>query len=328
MIPPRLIRRLLAPLLLGLAVIVFLGFSVIAGVVGLVTLVADRRARLLRLAAMSAVYAAIEVAVVIAMLVTWGLRLVRLAGDGADRRVTGWALATVLGAARIINGFRVELQEPDSWAPLDRPDPVLVLARHGGIGDSFALVHLLIARYRRRPRVVLKGVLRWDPMLDVALTRMGACWLEPSSGEAGRDAIGRLAADARPGDAVLLFPEGGNWTARRRYSGMARLWRTGQGDALKTAALLEHVLPPKPGGVLACLDAQPDMPVVIIAHTGLDKITSLQQLWAALPFRVPMKMRWWPAAPAPLDESGRLRWLTTEWAVVDQWIDASPPPSE
>ena len=88
---------------------------------------------------------------------------------------------------------------------------------------------------------------------------------------------------------------------------------------------MEHVLPPKAGGVLASLDARPEIPVVVIAHTGLDRITSLRNLWRALPFEVPMRVRWWLAAPAPLGEDDRQRWLTTEWAVVDQWIDGASP---
>lgn len=85
---------------------------------------------------------------------------------------------------------------------------------------------------------------------------------------------------------------------------------------------MEHVLPPRWGGVSACLDARPDLPVVVFAHTGLDKITSVRQLWQALPFRSAMAVRWWSPPPAPAAPAERVEWLTTEWAVVDEWIDA------
>jgi 1-acyl-sn-glycerol-3-phosphate acyltransferase len=329
LILPRPLRRILTPVLLGVAVAV-VGLATIASVAGLLEALVDKRARLLRVAIIVGVYAALEVVVVVLMLAITVLRLVRIVDESADLRAVGWALGSFLGAARAVCGFRVELAEPSSLAPFEGPEPVLVLARHGGIGDSFALAHLLISRYQRRPRVVLKGVLLWDPMLDVALTRMGACWMGPSSGGAGRQAIGHLAARMGPGEALLLFPEGQNWTPRRRTSAIARLWKSGRPEAVKAAALMEHVLPPKSGGVLACLEARPQMPVVIMAHTGLDRITSPRALWRALPFEDPMRLRWWPAAPAPADEDGRLRWLTAEWAVVDQWIDASEhedPPS-
>ncbi len=85
---------------------------------------------------------------------------------------------------------------------------------------------------------------------------------------------------------------------------------------------MEHVLPPHPGGVLACLNIRPELPVVVVAHTGLEKVTNASLLWSCLPFRHPMAIRWWPAATAPTGEEARTAWLTTEWAVVDQWIDA------
>jgi hypothetical protein len=35
-----------------------------------------------------------------------------------------------------------------------------------------------------------------------------------------------------------------------------------------------------------------------------------------------MSVRWWPVAPAPSGDEGRLAWLTGQWAVVDEWVDA------
>jgi 1-acyl-sn-glycerol-3-phosphate acyltransferase len=213
-----------------------------------------------------------------------------------------------------------------AW-PWSDTEPVLALARHGGIGDSFTLVWLLAGRYGRRPRIVLKDILLWEPLIDVALTRMGACFLPPAGRreQALETRVAAIAADLRPGDALLLFPEGGNWTPRRRHAAMARLWAARKPQAARQAALFEHVLPPRAGGVLACLDVIPDIPVVVMAHTGLDKVTTAGELWGALPFQAEMSIRWWPAAPAPATEDDRLAWLTREWAVVDQWIDAHHP---
>lgn len=85
---------------------------------------------------------------------------------------------------------------------------------------------------------------------------------------------------------------------------------------------MNHVLPPRTGGVLACLQARPEIPVVMVGHTGLDEITSARDVWHALPFTTPMSVRWWPASQIPEGTTERIAWLTTEWAVVDEWIDA------
>lgn len=309
---------------------VLLAVMLALALAGLLGVVVDRRRRLLRLAAMGASYIVVEMATLALFFGSWLARPVtgpERAGK-TDLRLLAWALGRILAAARHTVGFQISLQEPPPGSPslslLTGEEPVLVLARHGGIGDSFSLVWLLAHRYRRRPRIVLKGVLLWEPLLDVALTRMNACFLPRNApaGETPGARVGALCAGLQPGDALLLFPEGGNWTPARRLRAMSRLWAARKSAALKAAALMEHVMAPRTGGVLACLKARPGLPVVVVAHTGLDEIVSAGQLWRAVPFTTPMSVTWWPAPPAPAGDEERTAWLTTEWAVVDEWIAA------
>lgn len=332
---PRPVRRLLLPgILAGEAVLLVL--LALTAVVGVLTAPVDRHLRLLRLAVMGASYVCIQWTALAWLLWAWVLRPLR-GGDWWDRtnvEVLGWALGGVLWMARRTVGLAVEIDAAARPAPFDGQDPVLVLARHGGIGDSFVLVWMLVTRHHRRPRVVLKQILLWEPLIDVTLSRIGACFLPPSrdrpggddtaSGPRGRlDAqVAALAASLVEGDALLLFPEGGNWTPRRRIRAIGRLWASRKPTAARAAVLMDHVLPPRAGGVLACLDSRPEIPVAIVAHTGLDRITTAGQMWDAVPFDVPMSLRWWPAASPPYGREERVEWLTTEWAVVDQWIDS------
>jgi 1-acyl-sn-glycerol-3-phosphate acyltransferase len=265
----------------------------------------------------------VELAVVVAFFVTWLARPVRDSEWWAavNVRLLVWAVSLVLAAARRWTGFTVEVDEPAPLEPLSGPDPILVLARHGGIGDSFALVWLLAQRYKRRPRVVLKRLLLWDPMIDVALNRAGSCFLGGAPRDTLDEQIGRTASALRPGDALLLFPEGGNWTPRRRLRAIVHLFRLRRIKEAHAAELMEHVLPPRSGGVLACLKALPHVPVVMVAHTGLDRVTSPGAVWRSLPFTTPMSVRWWPPSTPPQGEQERVAWLTAEWAVIDEWID-------
>ncbi len=354
-LPPRAVRRALAPVLLGLEAALLALFA--AGtVVGLLLAPLTRRRRPLRICAFAVGYLCIDAATVAAAFGLWVLhaRARRSRGGNrewmeANRRLLGWALGTILAWAEHCGGFRVVEEQPAGlrWpaedtvaagvdvagvdaAPLGADIPVLVLARHGGPGDSFALVHLLLEHYRRGVRIVLKEVLQADPALDILLNRLGCCFL-PSSSGAGDDLSGRLAdlAGTLVGrDTLLVFPEGGNWTPRRHHRAIRRLRADGKAEAANAAVLMTHVLPPRPAGVLAVLDAHPELPVVLVAHAGLDLITSAAGIWRALPLSVPMTVRAWPASPFPTtDGEERLAWLTTEWAVVDEWIDrhrASP----
>ena len=128
-----------------------------------------------------------------------------------------------------------------------------------------------------------------------------------------------------PDDAILLFPEGGNWTPRRHHRAISRLRRAGRREDAADAAGNPHVLPPRPAGMLACLAARPDLDVAVVAHTGLEDLVSPGLIWRALPVSArPMVIRWWhepagPAAGRPMRTGGNGSAL--QWAIVDAWID-------
>ena len=53
------------------------------------------------------------------------------------------------------------------------------------------------------------------------------------------------------------------------------------------------MLAPRPGGLLAALDAAPDADVVLVAHTGLDHLLTVADVWRELPMDKQIIMRWW-----------------------------------
>jgi len=328
---PRPIRRLLLPVDAALLLVAAVVFAVI-GAIAAVCAPLSRRRRVLRMAAFALNYCVVELAVMITAGLLW-LRHVLSGRRGAEweerwsqanQGLLAWALGRVLGAARRFLGFEVVVVETSDTSGLADLDPILVLARHGGPGDSFALVHLLLTRYHRSVRIVLKDVLQLDPALDLLLNRLDCCFLASSSGD-GRDITDRLAQMAsrlRPGDALLLFPEGANWTPDRRQRAIRHLWRHHKTHAARAATLMTNVLPPRPDGVFTCLDANPALDVVVVAHAGLDRIVRARQAWEQLPLDTPMTVRAWPTADVPKEPEDRLAWLTLEWAVVDEWVDA------
>ena len=325
-LPPRVLRRALAPvavaLLLALAAVLCVGL-----LVGIVMAPFGRRRRPLRLASFALAYNAMEVTVLLRGGLLWARHGFRRAGHHDARwkhdneKLLRWALERVLGAAHTCVGFTTALHPQSVPGPLEQTQPVLVLARHSGIGDSFSLVHLLLNRYRRHVRVAMKDILQFDPAIDLLLNRLGCCFLNRRRTDATQ-AMRDLTADAGELDAVLLFPEGGNWTPERRRRAIRRLRRERKLRAAHIATLMDHVLPPHPAGVLACLGERPDLGVVVAAHAGLDRITTIRAGWRELPFCRPMTVRLWPAVPPPPTEEARVAWLTTEWAVVDEWVDA------
>jgi len=329
--PPVVFRRAVVdPLWFPAAAVLMILLAAVAALAGLAWPLTRRR-RLLRVTLFAVLYLFADLCLVAGAVVLWSRWPVAARRDEerwnqAHARLLRWALSLVLAAARSLFGFRVELEEPPDADQL-RDRPLLVLARHGGPGDLFTLVEMLLTRYRRQPRIVMKESLQWDPGLDVMLTRLRSCFL-PSRSGAGEDLpaqLAEVAGDLSGRDAMLIFPEGGNWTPRRHRRTVAHLRRSGRRAAAAAADRNPHVLPPRPAGVLACLAARPDLDVVVVAHTGLDDLVSPAQIWRAIPLTArPMTVRWWhePAAGIPADPDDRFQWLQVQWTILDSWIGA------
>jgi 1-acyl-sn-glycerol-3-phosphate acyltransferase len=213
---------------------------------------------------------------------------------------------------------------PDVAAP-GRPD--LAFCRHAGPGDSFLLIHALVNWYDREPRIVLKDTLQWDPMIDVVLNRLPNRFITASSvarpGVTIEDQIAALATGLDHNDVLVLFPEGGNFTPRRRVRAIERLRKLGMHSMAERAERMRHVLAPRPGGTLAALDAAPGAGVSWVAHTGLERLATVGDIWRELPTDKTIVMRWWsvPADEVPEGREERIEWLFDWWAKIDDWID-------
>ncbi|OHV38442.1 MULTISPECIES: 1-acyl-sn-glycerol-3-phosphate acyltransferase [Pseudofrankia] len=328
-VPPRAVRRLLIdPLFVPVAVAGAV-LGVVSTVLGLAVAPLDRRLRLSRVSALAAAYLLAEAVAVVAGFGLWLVRpLLRSRWERAHLVLLRGMLGSLVAAAGRLMGFRLIVREPPAGTFECAGRPVLVASRHAGAGDSFALVHLVLNRYRRTPRVVLLASLQLDPAIDILLGRLGACFLRTEGADpTAVTRVNALAARLTDRDALVIFPEGANFTARRRRRVIVGLRRRGQNSRARVAEDLTHVLPPRPAGVLAALDAGTIVGTVVVAHTGLDRLTTPGQIWRALPLEMPMEVRWWwfPADELPAVGRERADWLTMHWAVVDAWIDAHHP---
>jgi 1-acyl-sn-glycerol-3-phosphate acyltransferase len=203
--------------------------------------------------------------------------------------------------------------------------PLLVCCRHAGPGDSFVLIYALMHWYDREPRVVLKDTLAWDPVIDVILHRIPARFISPNPGAGERieDQIAELARGLDENDAFVIFPEGGNFTPRRRERAIERLHKLGMHRMADRAEAMTNVLAPRPGGFLAALDAAPDADVVLVAHTGMDHMLTVGDVWRELPMDKRLLMQWWqvPRAEIPPGRDAQIDWLFGWWEQIDVWID-------
>ncbi|WP_236003450.1 1-acyl-sn-glycerol-3-phosphate acyltransferase [Nonomuraea antri] len=269
----------------------------------------------------------LESAVLIACLWLW------VAGAfGRDRHqarhygLIRWFLAKVYGAAVRIFRLTVEIEEPEVTeeeraARLSRP--IVVLARHAGPGDSFLLIYHLLSLYTRQPRIVMKAALQFDPSLDVVVNRLPNAFVPRRTAQSGVvEEIRRLASTMGERDALVIFPEGGNFTPRRRRLAIRRLEEKGLAEEASRARGMDHLLPPRPNGSIAAIEACPSADVVFVAHTGLDDLITLGDVWRKLPVSARITAKWWrvPADQVPREREAQIRWLFDHWERIDAWI--------
>jgi 1-acyl-sn-glycerol-3-phosphate acyltransferase len=326
-LPPWWVRRvLLAPLMIVFAVLAVVTLPVTALVAVLLSVtLPGHRQRLLRVLTLIVVYLLLEAVGLVVLFVVW-----LMSGCGyAIRRPTfqRWHydvvqvfLRVMFAVSRWVLHVRVEVEGPDPASYAGRP--LVVCCRHAGPGDSFLLVHALTNWYAREPRIVLKDTLRWDPAIDVVLSRLPSRFISSKRVRTAEEEIADLALRLDDDDALVIFPEGGNFTEHRRVRAIEKLRRDGFIDAAGRAQAMRYVLAPKPGGVLAALDAAGNADVVWVAHTGTDHLFTVADVWRALPMDTVIRMRWWQVPPSDVPQSreARISWLFSWWEHIDGWI--------
>jgi 1-acyl-sn-glycerol-3-phosphate acyltransferase len=328
-LPPVVVRRLvLAPLLILLTFLAITGLPVLLLVAAAASTVLPGRWRPLRLLWMVLLYLVLESVALLVLFALWvasgfGWRIRSPRFQRAHYLIVEWYLQVLFWESQRVLHVRVQVEGP---APTSYDGhPLLILSRHAGPGDSFLLVHALVNWYAREPRIVLKDTLQWDPAIDVVLNRLPNRFIRPDPGRAGDDVIsqiGELSRNLDDNDAFVIFPEGGNFTEHRRKRAIDRLRRKGFTEEAERAEQLRNVMAPKPGGVLAALTNATDADVVFVAHTGVEQMVTVLDVWRELPMDTSIQMRWWlvPAADVPTDNDARIDWLFDWWTQIDDWI--------
>jgi 1-acyl-sn-glycerol-3-phosphate acyltransferase len=334
-LPPRWLRRIVLwplPLLAFILYITTVPLFVIAALVVSYRLPGKWRA--LRLLGLATCYLFVEVAVTISALAMWlasgfGWKLSSEAFVSAHYRLLRWTLRLLVYTGSRL--FSLSIEQDGTALPTDSGDgttsdaPLIVLSRHAGPADSFLLLHEVMSWAGRRPRIVAKATLQLDPVFDILLNRLPNRFIEtnPAPGSDAVSAIAELATGMTNRDAFVIFPEGGNFTEGRRVRAIERLRSDGHDEAARRAESMTHVLAPRPAGTLAAIGACPDdADVVLVAHTGLDEIFTVPDLWASLPEDKTLHLAWrvLPAAEVPTGSAERIDLLFRAWEGIDKWI--------
>jgi len=339
-VPPRWIRRLVVTPLVFVGA---LAFTVISPLLHLVAALLDllfdrKRWRITRVVGIGLAFCVAEVFGLFALFTVWvgsgfGLYMDRPLWVKANNLLTGQYMELTTNAIVFFVGFNFELTFD---APPDRAQ--LLFARHAGPGDALRLMKIVFRDMGRRCHAIGAAKLQWDPFLDISGERLGFHYLlqTPKDTMAELDKIRQLTAQMGDDETLVLCPEGGNYTPKRRERRISLERSRGREERAEIAESLKHTLLPKTGGVMAAIEGAPDATVVFLGHAGLDDIHSFRSLWQLIPLNRTVVAHGWtvPLDELPDDRDGRAEWLIEQWRRVDDWIDATltaqgvPLPSE
>ena len=325
-VPPKLVRRLIiAPLVVGVEAALVL----VSPLILLVALLASPffggwrplRAALVVLSGTTRHMAAIVSCLGLWVASGFGRRLHTEPMQRAHYDLMRWFVSGVYDTIVAMARVRVEVESSaKAGAVLSARDrPVLLLSRHAGEGDTLLVIYELLCPHERGPRIVMHERLRLDPLVDVLGGRLPNRFVDPRGGDTERD-IAEMAATLDEGAALVIFPEGRNFSAAHRQRAIDRLHEAGHAEEADAARGMHHVSAPRPGGTLAAVAAAPGADVVIMGHAGFP--TGLRDVWRQLPVEQVVRVRLWhePASAVPDDRDEQIAWLFEWWRTLDTWV--------
>ena len=330
MMPPRLMRRPLTITAWSAIAVTCVALSPMLLLLTWLASTLSRRPQPFIFARLLVAYLAQTLVVLAACGILW---LVSGAGRLIDTprfQLAHWRLLRWF-ARRLATIVRSVLQideQPDESGEAERvlqsDGPVLVFSRHAGPGDTFLIVDRLMSRFDRRTSVVLKDTWALEPSVDLLAHRLPHAMLDTSDREESVRQIERVASELGRRGALLLFPEGANFTPERRRRVLASLRRKGRRRAAARAQEMSNVLPPRPTGALAAIRGNPRADVIFACHTGLGLAAYPGELWRDMPIGRTLHTRMWhvPSSQVPADSDEQVAWLNRWWRRIDEWIEA------
>lgn len=253
------------------------------------------------------------------MLAGFGRRLDGPASIRRHERLQAWSVRLLAKRAEQLLGLRIELS---TGAENLEEGPLIVLSRHVSVVDA-SLPGLICQRAGLSVRGVVMAEMLADPGFDLIYQRTGSVFIARDEGPTARTQVEAMARQGSDQTAYVIFPEGRLATPSQRQRSLSRLAERAPERAGRLAGL-EHLLPPRPGGVLALLDAVPDADVILLDHRGLERFPRIGQILASAPVNATIELhaRRIPRSEIPADPDERVEWLDRLWLDLDAALGA------
>lgn len=300
-------------------------FPLIAFVLLLYDLAADRRLPLTRAYILVAFYLVWECAGILGACVVWVVFGWRGRRGRAQFLEWNYALQRMwtTGFTRVgIALFSLRLDISGDYAFGERS--FVLLARHTSLADTILLAWFVLVRNRVKMRYVMKKELLWDPCLDIVGNRLPNYFIDRQSRDSAREVQGLTVLAEGLGDAegIVLYPEGTRFSEKKRARALARLKELGGEEEFRSAERMTCVLPPRLKGAMTLLKCTPQADVVFFAHDGFEGASSFAEVFRGSLIGRTIHARFWavPASAVPREPEAQKAWLYTEWEHLDRVV--------
>jgi len=234
----------------------------------------------------------------------------------------GWT-AFLFACARRLLALRFEIQGEHVF----HDGPIFLFFRHSSLVDTLLPGVCVAIPHHIRLRYVLKKELLWDPCLDFVGNHLPNYFVDRAGDSSSeRERVGGLAAGLGPKDGVIIYPEGTRYSPAKRERILTKM-SLNDHPFFEAAKEMTHVLPPRTGGPLALLEADPHADVVFCAHHGLEPFSNIRTLLSADAIGVTVNIQFWriQRSQIPNDLDGQQDWLMSEWTRVNEFVAERSP---
>ena len=204
----------------------------------------------------------------------------------------------------------------------------IVIGRHRSVFDA-VMPSVVFGGRGLTALYVMKDDLQWDPNLDVVGEFMGHVFVNRISKdlESELEPIRDLARRIDDDSVGVIFPEGTFFNQKRLTRAVASIERRDP-ERYELARKFRHLLPPRPAGTLAMLEAAPEADVIMLGHVGMEPFGSIQDILQNLGdpnHSFTIKAWRFDRSTVPTAPDEQIDWLFERWLEMDAWIDSYHP---
>ena len=198
--------------------------------------------------------------------------------------------------------------------------PCIVFPRHASLADTVLPIVLYGSPQKVRLRYVLKRELLWDPAFDIGGNRIPNHFVDRSGqdSEGATRAIELLTSTIGENEGIAMFPEGTRFSQAKRD----KLMHSGKDELKALLARWPDLLPPRLGGSLAMLNANPGLDLLFMAHSGFEMAGRLGSLLSGAWLGSHIRIHIWrvPYERIPTAEH-RKQFLYEQWDRMQRHVE-------